>query len=52
MRMYLLDEYVKLYKERNQTTLKASKDVYIRLSEIWLQLTENERSTINNTLFE
>lgn len=52
MRTQLIEEYCNIYSTRNNSTGLTFRKNYTRLSEIWLELTEDERNKINNTLFD
>ena len=52
LRMDLLDEYCALYKERNKQSPKAFRDTYTKLSEIWLDLSDHERTAVNIRIFQ
>jgi hypothetical protein len=49
LRMDLIEHYYKLYKERNLSRghVKQFREKYIELSELWLELTDNERTAVN-----
>ena len=45
MRKELLDEYMRLYNARRDTT--TFKKTYTRLSELWMGFSDDERKAIN-----
>ena len=49
LRMDLIGEYYSLYRRRNLSRghVKQFREKYIELSELWLELTDNERTAIN-----
>lgn len=48
MRRELLDEYMNIYNSRTQT--RKFRQNYVRMSELWMEFTDEERAAINRRL--
>ena len=47
MRMNLIEEYYTLYKERNAKSNIKFRENYVKMSEMWLEFSDKERTAVN-----
>lgn len=55
LRMDLIDHYYNLYRNRNLSTrahVKEFREKYLELSELWLELSDEERIAVNTRFIQ
>lgn len=50
MRKDLIDEYFRLYKERNAQSNLKFRENYTRMSELWMDFSDEERRAVNRRM--